>query len=152
MLRCANRLRRPVASTAFRHASQVATTTSGTLCGAASAGRSLWSRGQIQPRAPIVSNGSKQVARNTDISSPSLQQVSVRSSHSHAPLPHRAFIALGSNMGDSIAMIEQACKQMEATGYVKILRTSSLYETKAMYVLDQDNFVNGACEVIATSS
>tara|TARA_R110002003_G_scaffold193_34_gene15143 strand:+ start:10418 stop:10585 length:168 start_codon:yes stop_codon:yes gene_type:complete len=55
-------------------------------------------------------------------------------------------------MGDSIAMIEQACKQMEATGYVKILRTSSLYETKAMYVLDQDNFVNGACEVIATSS
>jgi 2-amino-4-hydroxy-6-hydroxymethyldihydropteridine diphosphokinase/dihydropteroate synthase len=44
-------------------------------------------------------------------------------------------------------MIEQACKRMEASGHVKILQTSSLYETKAMYVLDQDNFVNGACEV-----
>jgi 2-amino-4-hydroxy-6-hydroxymethyldihydropteridine diphosphokinase/dihydropteroate synthase len=44
-------------------------------------------------------------------------------------------------------MIEQACKMMEASGQVKILQTSSLYETKAMYVLDQDNFVNGACEV-----
>ncbi|KAL5119430.1 trifunctional dihydropteroate synthetase [Pleosporales sp. CAS-2024a] len=53
-------------------------------------------------------------------------------------------------MGDRVAMIEQACKEMEATGFVKILQTSSLYETKAMYVLDQDKFVNGACE-IATS-
>ncbi|KAH5237908.1 hypothetical protein HBI42_163910 [Parastagonospora nodorum] len=50
-------------------------------------------------------------------------------------------------MGDRVAMIEQACKEMEATGLVKILQTSSLYETKAMYVLDQDNFVNGACEI-----
>jgi 2-amino-4-hydroxy-6-hydroxymethyldihydropteridine diphosphokinase/dihydropteroate synthase len=50
-------------------------------------------------------------------------------------------------MGDKVAMIEQACKEMEATGEVKILRTSNLYETRAMYVLDQDNFVNGACEV-----
>lgn len=53
-------------------------------------------------------------------------------------------------MGDRVAMIEEACKLMEATGEVKIMQTSSLYETKAMYVLDQDNFVNGACE-IATS-
>lgn len=62
-------------------------------------------------------------------------------------LRNRAFIALGSNMGDRIAEIEKACKEMNARGKVRILRTSSLYETKAMYVLDQDNFVNGACEV-----
>jgi 2-amino-4-hydroxy-6-hydroxymethyldihydropteridine diphosphokinase/dihydropteroate synthase len=67
--------------------------------------------------------------------------------HSYSRLTNRAFIALGSNMGDRVAMIEQACKEMEASGLVKILQTSSLYETKAMYVLDQDNFVNGACEV-----
>jgi 2-amino-4-hydroxy-6-hydroxymethyldihydropteridine diphosphokinase/dihydropteroate synthase len=60
---------------------------------------------------------------------------------------HRAFVALGSNMGDRVAMIEQACKEMEAGGNIKILRTSSLWETKAMYVVDQDMFVNGACEV-----
>jgi 2-amino-4-hydroxy-6-hydroxymethyldihydropteridine diphosphokinase/dihydropteroate synthase len=60
---------------------------------------------------------------------------------------HIAYVALGSNLGDRIAMIEQACKEMEAGGKIKILRTSSLWETKAMYVLDQDKFVNGACEV-----
>lgn len=50
-------------------------------------------------------------------------------------------------MGDRVAMIEQACKEMEKSGKIKIIRTSSLWETKAMYVVDQDNFVNGACEV-----
>jgi 2-amino-4-hydroxy-6-hydroxymethyldihydropteridine diphosphokinase/dihydropteroate synthase len=50
-------------------------------------------------------------------------------------------------MGDRVALIQQACDAMEATGVVKILRTSSLYQTKAMYVIDQDDFVNGACEV-----
>lgn len=44
-------------------------------------------------------------------------------------------------------MIEQACNAMESKGDIRILRTSSLWETKAMYVEDQGNFVNGACEV-----
>ncbi|KAI1853226.1 hypothetical protein JX266_001932 [Neoarthrinium moseri] len=43
-------------------------------------------------------------------------------------------------------MIEQACQEMEARG-IKVKRTSSLWETEPMYVLDQDRFVNGACEV-----
>jgi 2-amino-4-hydroxy-6-hydroxymethyldihydropteridine diphosphokinase / dihydropteroate synthase len=64
-----------------------------------------------------------------------------------APMAHRAFIALGSNLGDRVAMIEKACNEMEASGVIHILRTSSLWETRAMYVLDQDNFVNGVCEV-----
>ena len=55
-------------------------------------------------------------------------------------------------MGDRVAMIEQACKEMESSGKITIVRTSSLWETKAMYVLDQDNFVNGVCEVYCTCS
>jgi 2-amino-4-hydroxy-6-hydroxymethyldihydropteridine diphosphokinase/dihydropteroate synthase len=78
---------------------------------------------------------------------PNFQCSNIRHSHSHGPLCHRAYVALGSNMGDRVAEIERACKMMESLGKVKILQTSSLYETKAMYVLDQDNFVNGACEV-----
>lgn len=58
-----------------------------------------------------------------------------------------AVVALGSNMGDRVAMIERACREMESSGKIKIVRTSSLWESKAMYVLDQDNFVNGACQV-----
>ncbi|KAG9191641.1 2-amino-4-hydroxy-6-hydroxymethyldihydropteridine diphosphokinase / dihydropteroate synthase [Alternaria panax] len=50
-------------------------------------------------------------------------------------------------MGDRVAMIERACSELEANGKVDIIQTSSLWESKAMYVVDQDNFVNGACEI-----
>ena len=39
---------------------------------------------------------------------------------------------------------------MESRG-IKVTKTSSLYETEAMYVLDQGRFINGACEVSGTS-
>jgi hypothetical protein len=57
-----------------------------------------------------------------------------------------AYIALGSNLGDRIGWIEKACNEMDARG-IRIKRTSSLWETEPMYVLDQDRFVNAACEV-----
>jgi hypothetical protein len=63
-----------------------------------------------------------------------------------APKTHTAYIALGSNLGDRIDMIEKACNEMAARG-IKIKRTSCLWETEPMYVSDQENFVNGACEV-----
>ncbi len=62
------------------------------------------------------------------------------------PRKRLAYIALGSNMGDRIAWIEKACNEMDARG-IRVKRTSSLWETEPMYVLDQDRFVNGACEV-----
>ena len=61
------------------------------------------------------------------------------------PGEHRAFIALGSNVGDRIRMIESACSDMTRRG-ISVRRTSSLYETQAMYKVDQDPFINGACE------
>lgn len=62
------------------------------------------------------------------------------------PRKRTAYIALGSNMGDRIGWIEKACNEMDARG-IRVRRTSSLWETEPMYVLDQDRFVNGACEV-----
>jgi 2-amino-4-hydroxy-6-hydroxymethyldihydropteridine diphosphokinase/dihydropteroate synthase len=59
---------------------------------------------------------------------------------------HRAFIALGSNVGDRVEMIEKACLEMDKAN-IKVRRTSSLFETKPMYVLEQDTFINGVCEV-----
>ncbi|KAK2797263.1 hypothetical protein FQN50_009271 [Emmonsiellopsis sp. PD_5] len=58
----------------------------------------------------------------------------------------RAFLGLGSNMGDRISMVEQACREIEAHG-IKIIRTSSLFETAPMYVTEQESFINGVCEV-----
>jgi hypothetical protein len=59
---------------------------------------------------------------------------------------HVAYIALGSNLGDRIALIERACREMDSRG-IRVRRTSCLWETEPMYLLDQDRFVNGACEV-----
>jgi len=66
---------------------------------------------------------------------------------SSASVKHRVFIALGSNLGDRIDMIEHACNLLDKHDKIKIKRTSCLWETKAMYVEDQADFLNGACEV-----
>ncbi|MCJ1249595.1 trifunctional dihydropteroate synthetase [Trapelia coarctata] len=60
----------------------------------------------------------------------------------------RTYIALGSNVGDRIGNIEGACRELTAAG-ITVLRTSALYETQPMYVVDQDPFINGVCEVNA---
>ena len=59
---------------------------------------------------------------------------------------NRAYIALGSNIGDRILMIEKACREMNQRS-IEVSRTSALYETEPMYVKDQQPFVNGVCEV-----
>ena len=59
---------------------------------------------------------------------------------------HKVFVALGSNVGDRIAMLEAACAMMKDEG-LHVKRTSSLYETKPMYFEKQDQFVNGVCQV-----
>ncbi|KAL8994137.1 MAG: hypothetical protein Q9169_005813 [Polycauliona sp. 2 TL-2023] len=58
----------------------------------------------------------------------------------------KSFIALGSNVGPRISMIEQACTEMARRG-LAIRRTSALYETQPMYMIDQHPFINGACEI-----
>lgn len=63
------------------------------------------------------------------------------------PLEHRAFIALGSNIGDRVKEIEQACRAMERRRDIRITRTSSLRESEPMYVQDQSRFLNGVCEI-----
>ncbi|KZT60019.1 Dihydropteroate synthase [Calocera cornea HHB12733] len=59
---------------------------------------------------------------------------------------HRAVIALGSNLGDRVTNIERALKQLEAVE-VRVVDTSFMYETAAMYVEDQPNFLNAACVI-----
>lgn len=64
----------------------------------------------------------------------------------------KAYIALGSNVGDRLDMIEKACLALDQDPDIKITRTSLLYETEPMYVQDQARFLNGACEVGALFS
>jgi hypothetical protein len=61
-------------------------------------------------------------------------------------------VALGSNVGNRIEEIEKACRAIDADPDMRIVDTSFLYETKPMYVEDQERFVNGACEVSRSPS
>ena len=65
--------------------------------------------------------------------------------HGSPSIVRKAYIALGSNLGDRIRNIETACHELNRNG-LQVLRTSSLYETAPMYVEDQASFVNGVCE------
>ncbi len=64
---------------------------------------------------------------------------------------HRAYLALGSNLGNRVEMIESAMREMSNRG-LTVLRTSALYETKPMYLENQETFINGACEVCSTDA
>ena len=63
---------------------------------------------------------------------------------------HIAFLALGSNLGDSMANIKEGLKLLEKDNNCKVLDTSFMYDTSPMYNVNQPRFVNAACKVKPT--
>ena len=57
---------------------------------------------------------------------------------------HEVFVALGSNLGDSRALIEDAVDKMNATDGIHVEAVSTLIETEPYGVTDQPSFLNGA--------
>jgi 2-amino-4-hydroxy-6-hydroxymethyldihydropteridine diphosphokinase len=74
------------------------------------------------------------------------------SSFSTLPNRRRAYVAVGSNLGnrfDNIANgVDLLCNS--TSDEIKLVRTSSLLETAPMYVTDQPAFLNGVVEVETT--
>lgn len=62
---------------------------------------------------------------------------------------HRAFLGLGSNMGDSKAFIEEAIQSIN-DDYTKVKNIAKFYKTKAWGFKEQDDFLNTAIEVETT--
>ena len=56
---------------------------------------------------------------------------------------HEAYIAEGSNMGDSREHIAQALGQLQKNKHIRVEKVSELLETLPYGVGEQDNFVNG---------
>jgi len=61
-----------------------------------------------------------------------------------------AYVALGSNLGDRLENIENACRLVDKLPGTRITRTSCMYETKPMYYANQGSFLNAVCEVATT--
>lgn len=60
---------------------------------------------------------------------------------------HTAYIAVGSNMGDKHKNIRDAIDMLNASSDCRVTKVSSMYETKPVGYLDQEDFLNGALEV-----
>lgn len=56
----------------------------------------------------------------------------------------RVFLSLGSNLGDRLSNIQQAVSQLAMSEKVKILKTSSFYETEPWGNKNQEWFLNAA--------
>lgn len=60
---------------------------------------------------------------------------------------HRAYIALGSNLGNKEDNIEKAINKIKSLNTCKLLKTSKIYKTKPVGYLEQDDFLNCVIEV-----
>lgn len=132
------------------------------LSQAVRSGRQIWQKvpspGRVSVCCQIWHPSPSRRAYSTDENSPQWTRHTLSSSPNTLSAPdnvnqpsgykkkHTAYIAFGSNEGDRVENIEQACKLMEKK-LIKIKRTSSLWETEPMYVLTQGKFLNGVCEV-----
>jgi 2-amino-4-hydroxy-6-hydroxymethyldihydropteridine diphosphokinase len=56
----------------------------------------------------------------------------------------RAYIALGSNLGDREGFLRQALDRLDALSGVRVVRVSGLYETDPVGYTDQPAFLNAA--------
>ena len=59
----------------------------------------------------------------------------------------RAYLGLGSNQGNRVGLLNAALERLEASGRVRVIKRSSLYETAPVGVTDQPRFVNLVAEV-----
>ncbi|MEP7029216.1 MAG: 2-amino-4-hydroxy-6-hydroxymethyldihydropteridine diphosphokinase [Candidatus Eisenbacteria bacterium] len=59
----------------------------------------------------------------------------------------KAYIGLGSNLGEREALLKAALEQIEALPETRLGRVSSLYDTTPVGELDQPNFLNAVAQI-----
>ncbi|MBE6015856.1 MAG: 2-amino-4-hydroxy-6-hydroxymethyldihydropteridine diphosphokinase [Lachnospiraceae bacterium] len=60
---------------------------------------------------------------------------------------HRAFVALGSNMGDTKGFLDMAVNELNNADGCKVVKVSDYIVTKPYGGVEQDDFLNGAMEI-----
>lgn len=64
----------------------------------------------------------------------------------------RAFLGLGSNLGDRLASLHSACQRIAALKGTHIVKGSKVYETEPFGVREQPDFLNAVVEIETTLS
>ena len=62
-------------------------------------------------------------------------------------MPEIAYVGLGSNQGDRCAYLESGVRQLESDPGVRIVATSSVYETPPVGYLPQPHFLNAVAAI-----
>ena len=60
---------------------------------------------------------------------------------------NRAYLGLGTNIGDREGYLRQACEILQNHNQINILKISKVYETKAWGYTEQDDFFNICVEM-----
>ncbi len=60
---------------------------------------------------------------------------------------HKAYISVGSNMGDRRQHVNRAKDELDKNKYCRVIRTAPLIETKPVGYTDQNDFLNGCIEL-----
>ena len=60
---------------------------------------------------------------------------------------HKAYIALGSNMGDKLSYLQQGVELLEKTEGCRVMKVSDFISTAPYGYLEQDDFLNGCLEL-----
>lgn len=60
---------------------------------------------------------------------------------------HTAYIALGSNIGDTRAHLESAVREIDGNKYCSVKKVSDFIVTKPVGNIEQDDFLNGCMEI-----
>jgi 2-amino-4-hydroxy-6-hydroxymethyldihydropteridine diphosphokinase len=64
----------------------------------------------------------------------------------------RAFIALGSNLGDPVAQVRAGARELALLPDTRLCGCSALYRTAPVGLTDQPDFINAVCELDTTLS
>jgi len=60
---------------------------------------------------------------------------------------HISYIGLGSNLDDRFSYLRKAIELIEQSSFCRIIKISSVYETKPFGIKDQGNFLNGVIAI-----
>ncbi|MGL5717600.1 MAG: 2-amino-4-hydroxy-6-hydroxymethyldihydropteridine diphosphokinase [Paraclostridium sp.] len=63
---------------------------------------------------------------------------------------NKAYLGLGTNMGDRLGYLNKACSILHSNQHIKITKKSPIYETKAWGYTDQNDFLNVCVEIETT--
>ncbi|MEW6201727.1 MAG: 2-amino-4-hydroxy-6-hydroxymethyldihydropteridine diphosphokinase, partial [bacterium] len=65
---------------------------------------------------------------------------------------HKAYLSIGSNLGDSLATARSAVDYLNASPEIEVIGVSSFYRTSPMGRTEQPDFINAAAKIITSLS